>query len=435
MSESPPSSASSSSTTSLPRLPTPPSPIPSFRPRRPREGSTNTTRSYSHSSTRDLSDWEIEELEEIHRAGGKRRKRGEPTSPVKAVFCLYLIFQILTRSDELDIFPSSTTSIRQSHSPPSSMEVPSYPHLPYGFPPIPNPIPSALPPAQGTSWWRLFFGVLLYPVYLLVTLLTTPLPLLLNLLYLLARLLKVILYPVIVVLGALYGTFVAAPLGVVGGILEAFYPLVMFVGGLVGVGLFLGLSVGWVGRWVLDGILRWKNHRDSETSRRRIERRKEKEEKRQARLEFELERIHDRMIPKTPTISRSQGALSSRKPVLNIGTTNLRGTKKDERRVQELSSHGSGSGISRSGSGYGKRHSSSGSSSERLTTPSATTSSGTGKRDHKITTFDKTYTTGRKDGAGRERRLIFQDDLDRVGEPVVVGIRKRGMRETYTVQG
>ncbi|KAK6905578.1 hypothetical protein I203_106408 [Kwoniella mangroviensis CBS 8507] len=473
MSESPTSSSSSS--TSMPRLPTPPSPIPSsshLRPSRPRGASINTARSYSHSSTRDLSDWEIEELEEIHRAGGRGRKRNEPTSPLKAVLyvvSLYLIFQILTRSDELDIFPSSnpsTSSIRQSHSPPSSMEVPSYPHLPYGFPPIPNPIPSALPPQPGTSWWRLFFGVLLYPVYLLATILTTPLPLILNILYLLKELLKIILYPILVVLYALYGTFIAAPLGVVRRVLEAFYPLVVFIGGLVGVGCTLGLGVGWIGRWVLDSILNWKNRRQAESKLRRREKMerdrdmKDLRRIREAEIDFELERLHDRFIPKTPTSTsqshsskaRMISSVGGRRPVLNlnIGTTNIRGTKKDERRQQDLQSQSQSQ----------RRKSVSSSESERLTTPTASSSGsgsgsrgggiGTGKRDRRIETFDTTYTTSTGIGTGNRnsnkkkdgRRLSFQDqdNFESMGigssrEPMVVGIRKRGVRETYTVHG
>nr|XP_018267074.1 uncharacterized protein I303_01057 [Kwoniella dejecticola CBS 10117]OBR89232.1 hypothetical protein I303_01057 [Kwoniella dejecticola CBS 10117] len=346
----------------IPRLPTPPSPLPqptrsrseSFRPRRPGPGAAagdaKNLRSFSHSSRVDLSDWEIEELEELHRAGGRGRKRDKPTSPIVVVY------------DLEDLLPTSSP-FRQSHSPPSSMDVPvpSYPHMPYGFPPIPNPIPSNTPSAgSGTSWWRMIVGILLYPIYLIATIIITPLPLLLNLLYFLSGALLILLYPIIGLGKVLYQAFVLGPAIVLGRILEAFYPLWVLVGAVIFFGGFMGLSTGWIGRVVLNTILRWKERRavrakkarekeKKERERRRldllfeqydeIERMREAERERHAKEVVRRERenvIKNALALRNTSTNTNRNQNKMQTPRLNIGMSRLRGTQKDERREREL---------------------------------------------------------------------------------------------------
>ncbi|OCF41391.1 hypothetical protein I317_04782 [Kwoniella heveanensis CBS 569] len=206
------------------------------------------------------------------RGGVKRRKRSEPTSPVVVVLyvvALYLIFQILTRSDEHEVLghlhlPTTSSSFMQSQSPRSNIDVSQQQqpyHLPYQFPPIPNPMPSIPKDKEdGISFWRLLLGILMYPLYLVVTLLATPLPIILNLLHILKEVVEIVLlYPVISVVRAIFWTFVMGPWGVIKGILDIFYPVYVFVGGVVGVGCVMGLGAGWVGRMALDWVIAWKN--------------------------------------------------------------------------------------------------------------------------------------------------------------------------------
>ncbi|WVF70799.1 hypothetical protein IAT40_005593 [Kwoniella sp. CBS 6097] len=207
-------------------------------------------------------------------AGGrKRRKRSEPTSPVVVVLyvvALYLIFQILTRSDEKEVLghlhlPTSSSSFMQSQSPRSNMDISQQPyHLPYQFPPIPNPIPSIPKDKEdgGVSFGRLLLGILMYPLYLIITLLATPLPIILNLLHILKEIVVIVLlYPILSIVKAIFRTFVLGPWGVIRGILDAFYPVYVFVGGVVGVGCVMGLGAGWVGRLMLDWVIAWKDRR------------------------------------------------------------------------------------------------------------------------------------------------------------------------------
>ncbi|WWC66471.1 uncharacterized protein I206_100373 [Kwoniella pini CBS 10737] len=334
----------------IPRLPTPPSPLPqpirsqseSFRPARPRD--IKNVRSLSHSSRIDLSDWEIEELEELHKAGGRSRKREKPTSPALVVFyvvCLYMIVQIFSRVDDLeDLLPNSST-FRQSHSPHTSMEVPNYPHMPYGFPHVPNPLPSATPLTSGTSWWRVILGVLFYPIYLLMTILITPLPLLLNLLYLLAGGVAILLYPIIGFSKILYRAFILGPVSIIGGILEAFYPLWVLVGAVIFFGCLMGLSTGWIGKLVLNTILGWKERREIKAKKLRDKAKKEKEKKKLDLLfeqYEEIERFRQAEIERHAKRNRENILKNSTKkaPILNIGMSNLRGTKKDEKTEKDL---------------------------------------------------------------------------------------------------
>ena len=118
-------------------------------------------------------------------------------------------------------------------------------------------------PAPG--FWRTLLGVLIYPVYLLVTLLAIPLPLLLNTLHLMLSVLSTILYPLTSTVRLLSKTFIVGPWGVARSILGVFYPIYTFVGGVIGVGCVMGMGAGWVGKAVLDliyGRAKKKRRRD-----------------------------------------------------------------------------------------------------------------------------------------------------------------------------
>jgi hypothetical protein len=136
---------------------------------------------------------------------------------------------------------------------PSANSQPSAPyHLPYQLPQLAQPLSSS----ESTSTWRTVLNGIVYPIYLLITLLAIPLPFLTTALNLLASILSTILYPVTSTARLLARTFIIAPLNIVLSFLHALYPVYVFVGGVVGVGAFLGVAVGWVGRvlmWLLLG--------------------------------------------------------------------------------------------------------------------------------------------------------------------------------------
>lgn len=170
------------------------------------------------------------------------------------VIFFYIIWQILTRSDETEILGHLPLTHLQSLSSSlhSDLRPPSQYHLPYHLPQIPSPIPNT--PAESTSTFRTVLGLIAYPVYLLITLVATPFPLLLNALHLFGSVLGTVLYP-ITATGRLLGrTLILAPLGVISSILAVFYPVYVFVAGVVGIGCVLGLGAGWIGKMALDLI-------------------------------------------------------------------------------------------------------------------------------------------------------------------------------------
>ncbi|ORY29006.1 hypothetical protein BCR39DRAFT_505706 [Naematelia encephala] len=203
-----------------------------------------------------------EEWERGTRSEGRRKKaKDEPMSPVAVVFyvtALYLIFQILTRSDEheilshLNISPSSLASTFRSDMSSSQLQSPY--HLPYHLPQIPSPIPSAQQ-AGSTSTWRVVLAVAVYPVYLLITLLAIPLPLLMNVVHLVLTIVQTVLYPFTSTARLLTRTLLVAPLGVAATVTRALYPVWVFIGGTISVGCVLGVSAGWAGRALLDWAL------------------------------------------------------------------------------------------------------------------------------------------------------------------------------------
>ena len=126
--------------------------------------------------------------------------------------------------------------------------------MPYQRPHIPSPLPQT--PSDGSSpgFWRSLFGILVYPIYLVITLLTVPLPILFNILHLVVVVLDTVMYPLTSTLRVMFKTFVLAPAGIAKSVLDVFYPIIAFVGGVVGVGCAMGLGAGWVGRTVLNWI-------------------------------------------------------------------------------------------------------------------------------------------------------------------------------------
>lgn len=173
------------------------------------------------------------------------------TTIVYVVF-FYIIWQILTRSDDTEILGHLPLTHLQSLS--SSLHSDLRPqspyHLPYHLPQIPSPVPNTT--SESTSTFRTILGVIVYPVYLLITLIATPLPLLLNALHLLGHVLGTVLYPITATSKLLGRTFILAPLGVASSVLAVFYPVYVFVAGVIGIGCVLGLGAGWIGKMVLD---------------------------------------------------------------------------------------------------------------------------------------------------------------------------------------
>lgn len=131
-------------------------------------------------------------------------------------------------------------------------------HMPYQFPHIPSPIPpstsTSTTSSGGSSTWRLVLGVAVYPVYIAITLIAMPLPFLYNALYLVFGILGTVLYPFTSTIRLLTRTFLYTPLGIARSILAVFYPVYVFVGGVVGVGCVMGLGAGWAGKLGFDLI-------------------------------------------------------------------------------------------------------------------------------------------------------------------------------------
>lgn len=169
------------------------------------------------------------------------------------------MWQILTRSDDgeiLEHLPSGSPLFSASSHQPSyerNAPTPQY-QLPYALQQIPSPMPSIN--ADSLSTWRWVLGMLVYPIYVGVTLIAIPLPFLMNALNLIVNIVTTILYPITSTCRLLARTFLLAPLNVLMGFLHALYPVYVFVGGVVGAGAFIGVAFGWVGRMVLSIVLK-----------------------------------------------------------------------------------------------------------------------------------------------------------------------------------
>jgi hypothetical protein len=187
----------------------------------------------------------------------RRKKKDEPMSPI-AVVCyvvfFYVIWQILTRSDETEILSHVPIAHLKSlssnlHSDLRSQSQSQY-HLPYHLPQIPSPMPNTAGESPSTS--RTVFGVIMYPFYILITIIATSFPLLVYVLHILFDIIVAILYPITATLRLFGRTFILAPFSVISNAVAVFYPLYVFIAGVIGVGCVLGLGVGWVGKLFLD---------------------------------------------------------------------------------------------------------------------------------------------------------------------------------------
>lgn len=96
---------------------------------------------------------------------------------------------------------------------------------------------------------------MVYPIYLIITILATPLPLLLNGLNLILLVLTTILYPLTSTIRLMTRTFLVGPFSVLLRIAEALYPIGSFVAGVVGVGCVMGAGAGYVGKAGLNLLL------------------------------------------------------------------------------------------------------------------------------------------------------------------------------------
>lgn len=184
-------------------------------------------------------------------------------TPVYVVF-FYLVWQILTRSDENEILSHlpSTSPLRgqQGHAVEHASASQQQPYqFPYALPHIPSPIRDMEAAAASSSTWRTVLQSVLYPFYFLVTLAVIPLPFLNQALGLIMSVVGTIVYPLTSTTRLLSRTFIVGPLQVVQGLFQALYPVYVFVGGVLGLGCFLGMSAGWIGQYSLDLLLARKS--------------------------------------------------------------------------------------------------------------------------------------------------------------------------------
>lgn len=181
---------------------------------------------------------------------------------------LYVVWQILTRSDDHEIL--SHMSAGPPLSQPAFERQPAAPqqqyHLPYQLPQLASPISTT---TEATATWRIVINALVYPIYIAITLIAIPMPFLISGLNLVFSIINTILYPITSTVRLLARTFILTPLNVVRGFLLALYPVYVFVGGVVGTGALLGIAFGWAGR-VLTNLL----VRPSQPRRRRSKRSK-----------------------------------------------------------------------------------------------------------------------------------------------------------------
>lgn len=192
--------------------------------------------------------------------------------PVVYVTAAYLIFQLLTRSDDLEILSHlpPTSSLRSPSSSASHLNLGGsnlhsdlggqshnpYAGLPYHLPQIPSPMVKTAPGDDSpSSFFRVVLGILVYPIYLLVTLIAVPLPLLLNALHIIASCLATILYPLTSTSRLIFRTFILTPLSLFRSVLAIFYPIYTFIGGVIGVGCVMGFGTAYIGKISLDLFL------------------------------------------------------------------------------------------------------------------------------------------------------------------------------------
>ncbi|WVQ85438.1 hypothetical protein IAT38_007603 [Cryptococcus sp. DSM 104549] len=340
-----------------------------------------------------------------------RKRREEQMSPVVVVLyviAFWLVWQILTRPDDMEIFTphSAASPIHQPHTPPSLGH--SQYNLPYPMPQLPTPPITTAEPSN--PWWRVIINIIVYPIYLAVTLLAVPFPFILNALSLIFQILGTLLWPVTMSSRLFFRTFIRGPWGVIRGVLEMFYPLYVFAASVVGVGCVLGVGAGWVGRVCLGWFVKWKEGgkkaREGKKSRRRSS---------AARVSPSMDA--PALAPKEPSRRLERRHSSHRAAPVPAGTS----SNPKLRRADTLDTHSHAHA-------YSRRHlrptpPSGGSSTEQPVTPTREREL---RSHHTLLEPVSLFSGDRKKG----KQLAWEEEgRGTAREPVVLGVRRRGVRE------
>ncbi|TYJ53737.1 hypothetical protein B9479_005645 [Cryptococcus floricola] len=271
-------------------------PRPSPHPLR-RADSRSTRRSSSTvpttvSDAGSLGEWEEGDTEEWDGVGPEPhdpvlktiKKQAEPMSPVEVVLFVvaaWLIYQILSRPDDLEsstpFFPHTQSQAPQPH--PQSYQHPYQPHLPSAI--LPN---TASIPSPETSYWGFTLGLATYCFYVVIAVLAIPLSWLLRGLGLVLQIVAALLYPFTAVGRLFLRAFVFYPLDLAKGVLDACWPAITFVGTTLGVGAVFGGVSGWVGSGLVRRYVRWKEG-DAGKAERSLRRRSSKSRRRRSESE------------------------------------------------------------------------------------------------------------------------------------------------------
>ena len=180
------------------------------------------------------------------------------------MIALYLVFQIITRSDESEILshislPSSIIPSSLSHDPPPD----AHQAIPHTWPEhrqsqltsqLPSP-PST--PASNSVWSYVVVGAnaLVYSFRLIIALAYMPVPYVRRAIALFIAVTTVIFYPATSTINLLVGTFIIWPMRIASSVLSIFKPFLSFLGTVIGVGALMGLVVAWIGQRILRRLL------------------------------------------------------------------------------------------------------------------------------------------------------------------------------------
>lgn len=206
----------------------------------------------------------------------------------------YLVWQVMTRSDDDEIFSHlPSTSPLRGQQPTHAMAEPKSQQQAYQFP---YPLPQFHSPVRevekvASSTWRTVVQSVLYPFYFLLTLAVIPLPFLNQALTLIMSIVGTILYPITSTTRLLSRTFIVGPLQIMNGLFQALYPAYVFIGGVLGLGCFLGVSAGYIGQYSLDFLLSRKSANDRKSTRRKTKK----------------HRSHSSRVPDSPEFATAEG--------------------------------------------------------------------------------------------------------------------------------
>jgi hypothetical protein len=162
------------------------------------------------------------------------------------VFIFYIIWEIFTRSDEIDIFPS-LPHLRSHHLP--ELSLPSPYQLPYHVPQLPSPPTTD----SNSSVLRIAFNIIYYPFYIVFTLLAYPVPLIIYILSSVFSVISTLAYPLTATARLGARTLVVAPWNIFKGIVAELWPLISLFGWISAASCLVG-----IGAWWVDGaIMGW----------------------------------------------------------------------------------------------------------------------------------------------------------------------------------